>query len=44
MGADEAELRQMVHACDVDGDGIVSFKEFIRAYHTDDWFKVRPLI
>merc|ERR1712166_12089 len=41
MGSDEAELRQMVHACDVDGDGIVSFKEFIRAYHTDDWFKVR---
>ena len=31
----------MVRIADADGDGDVSFAEFVRAYHSNEWFKVR---
>ena len=40
MGADPDEVQKMVRVADTDGDGEVSFKEFLRAYHTNEWFKV----
>jgi len=43
MGANRMEIDQMVKTADVDGDGAVSFKEFLHAYHSNDWFKVRLL-
>ena len=43
MGSNEEEMKKMVRVADSDGDGDVSFKEFLRAYHTNEWFKVLPL-
>jgi len=43
MGSSKTEIDQMVKAADANGDGVVSFKEFLSAYHRNEWFKVRLL-
>jgi len=44
MGSNEEDMKKMVRVADSDGDGEVSFKEFLRAYHTNEWFKVLTLL
>jgi len=41
FGESEEKVAQMINVADENGNGTVSFKEFLHAYHSKDWFKVQ---
>ena len=44
MGTNFDDVQKMVRIADTDNGDEVTFKQFLRAYHTNEWFKVHCLL